>query len=181
MRLEYYGVSDTGSVRNINQDAFCMYRKADAGLFEAADGMGGYADGEKASRIVIDELSKWWDSFVPDICAGDFKNMVYDAEQAVAAANRRIYTQLNQNGVCGTTVAALLIYQSYCGIIYAGDSRCYQAGFQAGSARRSSADFTGPVALAVDSLPQAEVKYFRVRKYSGKALQTCFTAREVEV
>lgn len=127
MRLEYYGVSDTGSVRNINQDAFCMYQKGDTGLFAAADGMGGYADGEKASRIVIDELSKWWDSFAPDICAGDFKNMVYDAEQAVAAANRRIYTQLNRSGVCGTTVTALLIYQSYCGIIYAGDSRCYMS------------------------------------------------------
>lgn len=125
MKLECSGISDIGKTRKNNQDAFCMYHRDDAGLFAVADGMGGYLHGEKASQAVIEALSKWWDSFSPDSYACDFSSMISSIEHAIDTANRRIYTQLNQDGICGTTIVVLFLYQHCYGVLYAGDSRCY--------------------------------------------------------
>lgn len=127
MHLEYAGRSDIGKVREINQDAFGMFQKEDAGLFVVADGMGGYANGEKASQTVVAELSNWWNSFSPVLFGYEFQRMMSSIEQVIEYANEIIYTQYNQNEICGTTIVVLFIYQNYYGILYAGDSRCYMA------------------------------------------------------
>lgn len=125
MNLYAFGKSDIGKVRNINQDAFGIYQREDAGLFVVADGMGGYADGEKASQAVVAELSKWWDSFLSAKFGNEFQRMMTAIEQVIQYANDIIYKKYNQNGVCGTTATVLFIYKNCYGIVHAGDSRCY--------------------------------------------------------
>lgn len=125
MRLEYAGKTDTGQVRKTNQDAFCILQKDDTGLFAVADGMGGYENGEKASRKVIAELLDWWNSFSPVLYDDDFRRMLSAIEQRIEYANQMIYMEWNRNGVCGTTVTVLFIYREQYGVVYAGDSRCY--------------------------------------------------------
>lgn len=127
MHLEYAGKSDIGKVREINQDAFGIFQQEDAGLFVVADGMGGYTNGEKASQTVVSELSNWWNSFSPVLFGYEFQRMISAIEQVIEYANGIIYTQYNQNEICGTTVTVLFIYQNLYGIVYAGDSRCYMA------------------------------------------------------
>lgn len=127
MHLEYAGRSDIGKVRKINQDALGIFQKEDAGLFVVADGMGGYAHGEKASQKVIEELSNWWNSFSPVLFGYEFQRMMSSIEQVIEYANEIINAQCNQDEICGTTVVVLFIYQDYYGILYAGDSRCYMA------------------------------------------------------
>lgn len=127
MNLIAFGKSDIGKVRKINQDAFGIFQKEDAGLFAVADGMGGYVDGEKASQAVVAELSNWWDSFLPAKFGNEFQRMMTAIEQVIQYANGIIYKQYNQNGICGTTATVLLIYKNYYGIVHAGDSRCYLA------------------------------------------------------
>lgn len=125
MRLLAAGKSDIGRKRETNQDAFGMYQKEDAGLFVVADGMGGYADGEKASQMVVTELENWWKDFSPVLFESDFRKMIASIEQTVAHANEMIYEKYNRKSICGTTVVVLFLYQNFYGIIYAGDSRCY--------------------------------------------------------
>lgn len=125
MRLEFAAKSDIGKKREINQDAFCVYQKDDAGLFVVADGMGGYTNGEKASQKVVEELTNWWKSFSPVLFEYEFRKMLQSIEQTIEYANKCIYTELNKNVICGTTVTVLFIYQNLYGVIYAGDSRCY--------------------------------------------------------
>lgn len=125
MRLVFFGKSDIGKKREVNQDTIGMYQKDDTALFVAADGMGGHTNGEKASRIVVAQLEDWWDSFSPGIYEYEFLKMLSAVEQVIEYANKRIYEEYNRNGICGTTVVVLFIYQNRYGIIYAGDSRCY--------------------------------------------------------
>lgn len=125
MRLEASGKSDIGLKRQINQDAFCVFYSDDAGLFAVADGIGGHADGEKASHRVIEELGRWWRSFSPESYDFKFQAMLDDIDQAIRYAGRCIYTEYNQKQTCGTTVTVLFIYREFYAVIYAGDSRCY--------------------------------------------------------
>lgn len=127
MNLIAFGKSDIGKVREVNQDAFGIFQKDDAGLFAVADGMGGYAYGEKASQTVVAELSNWWNSFSPVLFDYEFQRMMSAIEQVIEYANEIIYKKYNQGGVCGTTVTVLFIYQNSYGILYAGDSRCYMS------------------------------------------------------
>ena len=128
MKLEFCGKSDIGQKREINQDMLGMYQKEDAGLFVAADGMGGHTDGEKASRLVVAQLADWWKDFSPDMYEYEFRKMIAAIEQTIEYANEKIYKNYNRNGICGTTVVVLFIYQNRYAVVYAGDSRCYLGG-----------------------------------------------------
>lgn len=125
MKLEAAGKSDIGLKREINQDAFCSFYNGEAGLFAVADGMGGHTDGEKASRIVMEELGRWWHSFTPESYGFAFRKMLGAIEQAIEYANHCIYTEYNRGEICGTTVTVLFIYRDSYAVMYAGDSRCY--------------------------------------------------------
>lgn len=125
MSLDYFGLSETGRVRRDNQDALGLFQRDEAGLFLIADGMGGLANGEKASGLVLSELSGWWDSFSPAGFEYDFSRMISSLVGALECANSRIYKQYSQNELCGTTATVLFLFRNLYGIIHAGDSRCY--------------------------------------------------------
>lgn len=63
LKLEASGCKDVGKVREVNQDEFFMrlIQSSDAdpvGLFVVADGMGGHAGGDIASRLTVQTISK---------------------------------------------------------------------------------------------------------------------------
>lgn len=78
-----------------------------------------------ASQKVITELSNWWNLFSPILYDYDFRKILSAIEQTIEYANRSIYTEWNQDGICGTTVTVLFIYKGQYGVIHSGDSRCY--------------------------------------------------------
>lgn len=49
-----FGLSETGSVRQANEDSYLLDRKS--GLFAVADGLGGLPNGSQASRLTLDLL-----------------------------------------------------------------------------------------------------------------------------
>jgi protein phosphatase len=110
--------SDAGRVREINEDA-CL-AQPERGCWAVADGMGGHAVGDLASRLVIDELSR----IAPSNSIG---RLLADARASLLSANRQLREEAARRQVqrIGSTVVVLLASDCYCGYLWAGDSRLY--------------------------------------------------------
>lgn len=114
------GISDVGRLRPSNQDAFAELNEV--GVWAVADGMGGYRDGDVASRMVCESLQGLSDT-------GTLEQAIEVLRQRVAEVNRRLYEasvrRINPI-VSGSTVAMLLVRRTSCAVLWAGDSRVYR-------------------------------------------------------
>jgi protein phosphatase len=110
--------SDAGRVREINEDA-CL-EQPERGCWAVADGMGGHAVGDLASRLVVDELGR-----IPP--SGDLAHVIASARARLLSANRQLREEAVRRQVqrIGSTVVVLLARECYCGYLWAGDSRLY--------------------------------------------------------
>lgn len=102
-KLSFAGLSDTGLVRTANQDSY--YIDPDGRFFIVADGMGGHAAGQEASRIAAETIQSYllerWDS------AQSSESLL---EGAFLAANQAILDDQLQNPAradMGTTAVAI--------------------------------------------------------------------------
>lgn len=111
--------SHPGMVREVNEDA-CL-EQPERGLWAVADGMGGHALGEFASRLVIRSLA---DLPAPQ----SLVQYIDDAHQCLQDANRRLRSEAAQRDVpiIGTTIVALLASGRHAAFLWAGDSRVYR-------------------------------------------------------
>jgi protein phosphatase len=121
MKLDWAALSDRGRRRSSNEDAFLA--DAGLGLFVVADGMGGHAAGEVASRLAVETLRQALHEQPP------VAEPRAALEHAVRAANQAIYEQTLQRqdlqGM-GTTLVFLLASPSTAWIGHVGDSRAYR-------------------------------------------------------
>jgi protein phosphatase len=110
--------SHVGLVRRVNEDA-CL-DQPERGLWGVADGMGGHAIGDHASRTVIETLGSIPpQSSLPDLLAG--------ARERLQSANRQLRAEAERRNLqtIGSTVVVLLACEGACGYLWAGDSRIY--------------------------------------------------------
>lgn len=127
---------DVGRQRSSNQDSvFAMLttlpRESNdlpLGLFVVADGMGGHADGDLASRMAISTVAR---TVLADMVVPALEDTMTAALQplivsAVQDANRRIWEQGRSIGSdMGTTCTAALLLGHTLYIAHVGDSRLY--------------------------------------------------------
>lgn len=94
------------------------------GLFVVADGMGGHTNGQEASRLVIQTLSR---TVVPSIIYGPIDdNYAELLAEGVHHANLEVYRRNRQEKAnMGTTIAAALVVDTTAYVVSAGDSRVY--------------------------------------------------------
>lgn len=107
-----------GLVRQINEDA-CLELPG-RGLWAVADGMGGHALGDVASRMVVDTLG----SLPPPESLTQF---ITDAADSLQSVNRQLRVEAATRDVqiIGSTVVVLLAFRQRCSCLWAGDSRIY--------------------------------------------------------
>jgi len=117
LTLRYAVRSDRGLVRGNNEDS--VY--AGPRLLAIADGMGGHAAGEVASKIVISTL----ESLDEDRPLGD---LLSSLREAVERANQGIADEVKRDAELdgmGTTLTALRFSGAQIGLAHVGDSRAY--------------------------------------------------------
>ncbi|MEV7044686.1 PP2C family serine/threonine-protein phosphatase [Amycolatopsis sp. NPDC051061] len=115
--LRYAARSDRGLVRSSNQDS--VY--AGPRLLALADGMGGHAAGEVASKVVIASLAPLDDDEPRD-------DLLAQLREAVANGNAAIAELVSQDpdlDGMGTTLTAVLFAGTRLGLVHVGDSRAY--------------------------------------------------------
>ena len=119
-RIECAAATDTGRVRDLNEDSYLA--RPDLGLWLVADGMGGHHAGDFASRTVVDEL----DRLEP---AASAPALLTALEERVIHANallRQAARERGGSGLIGCTIAALVIFGGAYACVWSGDSRIYR-------------------------------------------------------
>lgn len=135
--MEATGITDIGKVRKTNEDSFLISFDNEPYFMLVADGMGGHAAGEVASRLAAESIEK----HIKDLG----KNILdkSDIEEAVLAANRTIVEKVSKQpeleGMGTTLTLALLNTESYL-IAQVGDSRAYL--IEGNSAKKITKDHT---------------------------------------
>jgi protein phosphatase len=107
-----------GMVREINEDSFL--EQPARGLWAVADGMGGHARGDVASRMVVESLSS--------IAApAELAQFVNEARACLQAVNRQLLAEaiIRDVSIIGSTAVVLLACDGVCTCLWAGDSRIY--------------------------------------------------------
>jgi protein phosphatase len=133
MKIAYHAVSDVGRKRKGNEDS--LFVNPEHNLFVVADGMGGHAAGEIASKVAVDAINEF-------ICmtAGDEEitwpfglddSMSYDGNRlktAVRYANNKVLDATRESAEyegMATTVVGVLVDGSAANLAHVGDSRIY--------------------------------------------------------
>lgn len=132
MKISAAAKTDTGLVRQNNEDHY--HADVDLGLFVVADGMGGHASGEVASKMAVDIIRdsvKGADSGRPlqlGVYRSDCSETTNRLGSSIRLANMAIYEASGKNAQLqgmGTTVAAARVDGSRLSIAHVGDSRIY--------------------------------------------------------
>jgi len=133
MKIAWHSISDVGRKRKGNEDS--IHVNPDQNLFVVADGMGGHAAGEVASKVAAESINEF-------VCltSGDEEitwpfgldeNISYDGNRlktAIRYANRKVLEATKERSEyegMATTVAAVLVDGDTANLGHVGDSRVY--------------------------------------------------------
>ena len=132
--IEAYGITNVGRKRKHNEDALA-WDVTDEGLFIVADGMGGHAAGEVASKITVDTVGEFIAATrQKEEATWPFKynhELHFNSNRlavAIEKANERVMAAVAAQpwlkGM-GTTVVAGLLNGKILSLAHVGDSRAY--------------------------------------------------------
>jgi serine/threonine protein phosphatase PrpC len=132
MQVKSFGFTHVGRQRQHNEDSFLVEDKAK--LYLVADGMGGHAAGEIASRIAVDSISEFIlhtkedDGTWPHAYDENYRRTTNRLMAAVRMANTRVLEAMRKDARLrgmGTTVVACLADDNTMSFAHVGDSRAY--------------------------------------------------------
>lgn len=135
LRVRFSGETNVGRKRDHNEDSF--YLPESHMLAVVADGMGGHASGEVASRMAVSTISNFFkeghdeheQTWPFKVDGGGRKHDVNRLVTAIKLANLRIFEEAQRNPACrgmGTTVVSALFLADGLIIGHVGDSRLYR-------------------------------------------------------
>jgi protein phosphatase len=122
MKRLFTGLTDPGLIRSVNQDAY--YIDPDGRFFIVADGMGGHAGGQEASRIATEAIQRHLAAhWLTDESAAVL------LETALLKANQAILQDQSshpERSDMGTTAVVLIVRDEQFWCAHIGDSRLYR-------------------------------------------------------
>lgn len=164
------GKTDTGMVREINQDYIFVSTKPIGplpNLFLVADGMGGHNAGDFASRLLVEELVRYikkQKSAVPQIKA---------LKEGIQAANQLLYKKSTEDihlSGMGTTLVAAFYAENTLYAANIGDSRLYLIG---GGIRQITRDHSYvEEMIALGRMKRGSLEYWRNKNIITRAVGT---------
>lgn len=146
MGVAAFGLTDVGRKRRHNEDAYLLDKER--GLFVVADGMGGHAAGEVASRITVESIQEYiaateeehessWPFGFNSRVSLEGNRLTTAVEKANEKVMRAVQNRPELKGM-GTTVVAALFDADRATLVHVGDSRAYL--FRDGELRRLTDD-----------------------------------------
>ena len=130
MELYVHGETETGRVRDQNEDSILVLGGEQSppginALLVIADGMGGHAAGEIASKLTVDHIEKQFTSgsfasITPDEFEEALRSLLQNVNQVVHRAGQ----DTDKLGM-GTTCTLVTIKDNYLYYVHVGDSRAY--------------------------------------------------------
>jgi len=134
LRIEVAGETNVGMKRTHNEDNFSIVEES--GLYIVADGMGGHASGEVASKMAVDAMREFFAAtandpertwpYKMDRSKGYEENRLITG---IKLANLRIFESAQrdsrQRGM-GTTIVSLFAVEDGVYLAHVGDSRVYR-------------------------------------------------------
>ncbi|MBM3878809.1 MAG: Stp1/IreP family PP2C-type Ser/Thr phosphatase [Verrucomicrobia bacterium] len=147
--IRYAGLTDRGRVRQTNEDNWTA--DPELGLFVVADGMGGEAAGELASRIVVATLPRLVRQALDPGSNPPGTGTRRRMGEALATLSRQLRQQTeNEPGLdgMGSTVVCVLLRDNEAILAHLGDSRAYR--LRRGQLKRLTRDHS-LVQLLLDS------------------------------
>lgn len=130
--LRSAAVTDSGSVRTVNEDAFAC--RDDGGMWLVADGLGGHQSGDTASRMVAAAL----EHVDGGAALAERVEQLSVALRVVNGCLRELTMDRPAEALIASTVAALLVGEGTAVCVWAGDSRVYR--FRRGELQQLSND-----------------------------------------
>lgn len=130
-RFEFVCGTDQGRVRSGNEDA--VFGDGELGVAVLADGMGGYAAGEVASRLAVDEVRAELASALPHLMtlhpdalgAAVVEDMRFAAQRANTSIVKAATKEPSYEGM-GSTLVIAVIAAGRLFVGHLGDSRAYR-------------------------------------------------------
>ena len=123
--MKFSTITNIGKIRSENEDSFSNVSLDNLDFFIVADGMGGHAKGDVASRLA----SKVFIEYIKNANLNDYNSYLKLQEEAIVKANEEIFQLASKDEYfkMGTTVVCLCI--DYKNKLYhlshLGDSRAY--------------------------------------------------------
>lgn len=111
--METFYLTDTGVVRDHNEDSVIIVENDDATLLAVADGMGGHRAGEVASSIAISSLSKRFSETFFKMSKASAVEWIKDAATEI---NSKIFKYSEENPESkgmGTTLVLVIVTSDY--------------------------------------------------------------------
>ncbi|MDF2577785.1 MAG: putative serine/threonine phosphoprotein phosphatase [Chlamydiales bacterium] len=123
----FYGLSDIGLVRKVNQDLWASL--PEHRYFVLADGMGGHQAGEVAAKEAVENLVAAFKATGGTLRKVENHHVVADfVRDSIEKANRAVYNMGKQNSQLegmGTTICSLYVHHRHVIYAHVGDSRIY--------------------------------------------------------
>lgn len=175
-----FGLTDIGQVRKKNQDYY--YISEDGCINILADGMGGYAGGEVASKLATLTAKQYIEDHFDKNKEYEKQELLNLIKNAMEFANAEVHKKAQEDKeleLMGTTLEICLIYKDKMFIGHVGDSRVYR--LRQGIIRKLTKDDSYVQKLVEDgTITKEEAKNHPKKNMLVKALG-CETNLEVNV
>ena len=125
--MKIWSMTDTGLVREENQDAYAAWQMGEYAVVVVCDGMGGTSGGQVASRIAVETYQQELSGALQDGMSFSqvSQTVLYSVARANAAIRKEARTSPEYENM-GTTLVSAVCRDAECLVCNIGDSRAYR-------------------------------------------------------